>query len=184
MKNSKFLSLVLRHKPELINLKLDNSGWVDVNLLLENAKKKGNHLDREELESIVANNDKKRFEFNADHSKIRASQGHSIKVDLGYKESIPPSILYHGTADRFIDSILEKGILRRNRHHVHLSSTQETAKEVGLRHGSVVIIHIDAQKMYDNGHRFYKSTNSVWLTNYVDPTYFLTIQKETERKQK
>lgn len=176
-RHSKFLSLVLRHKPDLIGIELDTAGWTEVSTLLERLNTRGNTIDYLKLEEIVANNNKKRFEFNEDKTKIRASQGHSIDVDLGYEEKKPPSILYHGTAKRFINSILNKGILKGNRHHEHLSSTKETAKKVGQRHGKVAIIYINAEKMYEDGHKFFVSTNGVWLTETVPSEYIRFIQE-------
>lgn len=172
--NSKFLSLILRHKPETIGLKLDEHGWVSVPLLLEQMNKNGRDIDLNELEHIVETNDKKRFEFNADKSKIRASQGHSLGVDLQYEAQTPPDILYHGTAITSLDSIKESGLSKMKRDHVHLSSDINTATKVGGRHGNQIIFHVLAGEMVKEGYKFYNSTNGVWLTDHV-PSKFLKI---------
>ncbi|WP_292008272.1 RNA 2'-phosphotransferase [Chryseobacterium sp.] len=168
---SKFLSLILRHQPETINLHLDENGWADVDELLEKSKKKRILFTFEELEEVVATNNKKRFAFNEDKTKIRASQGHSIDIDLALIPQQPPEFLYHGTAEGNISSILEKGIEKRNRQHVHLSSDKETATKVGMRHGKPVILTVRTGKMFDDGILFFFSDNEVWLTDYVDAKY-------------
>lgn len=170
-KISKFLSLILRHQPETIQLNLDENGWADVNELIAKSAKGRMHFSFEELEEVVETNNKKRFAFNEDKTKIRASQGHSIDIDLALKASQPPDFLYHGTADSNISSILEKGIEKRNRQHVHLSADKETATKVGMRHGKPVILTIRTKEMYDNGIHFYLSANGVWLTDFVDARY-------------
>lgn len=131
-KISKFLSFVLRHKPETINLVLDENGWTDVDELITKSTNDSQGFTFEELDEIVQTNDKKRFVFNEDKTKIRANQGHSIDVDLALKPQQPPEFLYHGTAMNNVDSILENGIEKRNRQHVHLSLDQETATKVGM----------------------------------------------------
>lgn len=171
VRRSKFLSLVLRHKPETIGLTLDKNGWVDTNTLLAALKTAGKPLSMSELETIVAENNKKRFAFNDNKSRIRASQGHSLNVDLAYKPSTPPAILYHGTATSFLGSILRLGIQKRNRHHVHLSADKGTARNVGQRHGKPVILKIDAKEMVATGHEFFLSENGVWLTDFVAPKF-------------
>jgi putative RNA 2'-phosphotransferase len=128
IRTSKFLSLVLRHEPEKIGLELDAAGWTDVEALLFACKMHGHPIDRSELEEIVATNEKKRFAFSEDGQKIRASQGHSIEVSLGYKAKVPPARLFHGTATRFLDSIRRQGLLKGERHHVHLSAEEATAR--------------------------------------------------------
>lgn len=166
---SKFLSLILRHKPETINIILDKNGYADVQELIGKVE-----LTFDELKNIVDTNDKKRFEFNSDFTKIRARQGHSLTdVDVELKEMVPPEFLYHGTADRFLDKIMNDGLLKMNRQHVHLSDNLATAKNVGSRHGKVSIITIDTKKMYQDGFKFFKSNNGVWLTNNVPTKYFL-----------
>lgn len=171
IKTSKFLSLVLRHQPELIGLELDENGWTDVNDLIIKTTEHGIKLDFDTLQHIVSTNSKKRFSLNGDLNKIRANQGHSIEVDLGYVVQIPPEILYHGTAIQNVESILQLGIEKRGRHHVHLSYDIETAIKVGQRHGKVFIFEVDAGQMHKDNFQFYKSENGVWLTNNVPAGY-------------
>ncbi|WP_419494358.1 RNA 2'-phosphotransferase [Chryseobacterium bernardetii] len=168
---SKFLSLILRHQPETIGLKLDENGWADVEELRERSAKKKVYFSLEELDEVVETNNKKRFAFNEDKTKIRASQGHSINIDLALEALQPPDFLYHGTAEANISSILEKGIEKRNRQHVHLSADKETATKVGMRHGKPIILTIRTGKMYEDGIAFFQSANGVWLTEFVDPKY-------------
>ncbi|AZB24084.1 RNA 2'-phosphotransferase [Chryseobacterium bernardetii] len=168
---SKFLSLILRHQPETIGLKLDENGWADVEELRERSAKKKVYFSLEELDEVVETNNKKRFAFNEDKTKIRASQGHSINIDLALEALQPPDFLYHGTAEANISSILEKGIEKRSRQHVHLSADRETATKVGMRHGKPIILTIRTGKMYEDGIAFYLSANGVWLTEFVDPKY-------------
>jgi putative RNA 2'-phosphotransferase len=170
---SKFLSLVLRHKPEEIGIQLDEQGWANVNDLLNAMTRSGRNPDIETLKYVVETNAKKRFEFNEDGTKIRASQGHSLNVDLGYEPAEPPEILYHGTAQKLVESILSKGIEKRNRHLVHLSADTEIATKVGQRHGKPVVLIIKAIEMHNAGHRFYLSANKVWLTEYVPPEFII-----------
>lgn len=170
-KISKFLSLVLRHKPEIIGLNLDKSGWVDTSDLLNQLAKNNKKITLESLKEVVANNDKKRFAFNADHTKIRASQGHSIDINLGYTAVEPPAVLFHGTATRFLGAIKKEGLLKRNRHHVHLSKNLETATNVGSRHGKVVVLKVKALEMHKAGFEFFVSENQVWLTDHVPVEY-------------
>jgi len=174
---SKFLSLVLRHKPETIGIQLDQNGWVDVNELIDKSNKYGIQFDRETLNHIVATNSKKRFALNDKLDKIRASQGHSVEIELGYKNQKPPETLFHGTSEKSVQSILNKGLENRNRQHVHLSSDIETAIKVGQRHGKPVVFEILAEKMYNDKIEFYISENGVWLTNYV-PTKYLKLKDE------
>lgn len=169
--NSKFLSLILRHKPEIIKIKLDKKGYVEVDELLEKCSLKGYLIAKEELEEIVKNCDKQRFAFNEDKSKIRANQGHSIKVDLELKTSIPPTILYHGTVEKFIKPILKLGLNSMARNFVHLSESIETATNVGSRRGIPIILIIDSKSMLKDAFKFYKSENNVWLINQVPPKY-------------
>lgn len=171
IRSSKFLSLVLRHKPEKIGLTLDKSGWVLTADLLKGCADAGHSYTLEELRDIVANNDKKRFEFSEDDNKIRAVQGHSLNIELGYKNECPPKILFHGTARRNLDSIKAQGLLKRNRQYVHLSLSVETAGIVGQRHGEAVILPIQAKEMYLSGKDFFLAPNGVWLTEYVEPKF-------------
>ena len=168
---SKFLSLVLRHKPEEIGINLDPAGWVVVSDLLDACKRHGFQITFEELETVVATSDKKRFAFNEDKAMIRANQGHSVEVELGYQPQEPPDILYHGTAERFLSSIREKGLVKGSRHHVHMSKDVETAKKVGQRHGKPVVLKIKSKLMHQSGAIFYLSDNGVWLTEQVLPEY-------------
>lgn len=172
MNISKFLSLVLRHQPETIGIQLDNNGWTDVNELIEKANNYGVKFDRETLSHIVATNSKKRFAFNDTLDKIRASQGHSVEIELGYTNQKPPEILFHGTAEKFVQSILDTGLEKRNRQHVHLSSDLETAIKVGQRHGKPFVFNVLAEQMYNDNFQFYISDNGVWLTDNV-PTKYL-----------
>ncbi|MBO6185598.1 MAG: RNA 2'-phosphotransferase [Chryseobacterium sp.] len=171
-KTSKFLSYVLRHHPELINLNLDENGWANVDELIAKSKRDPHEgISFEELNEIVETNDKKRFIFNEDKTKIRANQGHSIDINLALVPQQPPHFLYHGTAQSNIDSILENGIEKRNRQHVHLSEDKETATKVGMRHGKPIILTIKTKEMFNDGKEFYLSENNVWLTDFVDAKY-------------
>jgi len=173
VKLSKFLSLILRHQPELIDVNLDDHGWLDISVLISNSKIKGVNLDLETIKEIVVTNSKKRFSLNEDCTKIRANQGHSINVDVQLKKHIPPEFLYHGTAQKFKALIIEKGIQKMSRQHVHLSIDVQTAKNIGQRHGKPVVLKILAKKMYQEGFEFFISENKVWLTEHV-PTRFIT----------
>ncbi|POY39418.1 RNA 2'-phosphotransferase [Solitalea longa] len=169
---SKFLSLVLRHQPETIAIHLDQNGWTDVDDLLDKANNYGISFDREILDHIVATNSKKRFAFNDTLDKIRASQGHSIEIELGYTNQKPPEILFHGTGEKSVQSILNTGIEKRNRQHVHLSSDIETAIKVGQRHGKPFVFRVLSEQMHTDNFEFFISDNGVWLTDYV-PTKYL-----------
>ena len=173
VKVSKFLSYVLRHKPDAIGLDLDAEGWASIDELIEKAHQADMTLDRPLIADVVATNDKKRFRLSEDQSLIRASQGHSIEIDLVLKPVAPPGILYHGTATRFLDSILAQGLLPQARQFVHLSSDAETATKVGARHGAPVVLMVDAQKMADQDLIFFQADNGVWLTAHV-PTDFIS----------
>ncbi|MGH1437551.1 MAG: RNA 2'-phosphotransferase [Lewinella sp.] len=168
---SKFLSLILRHKPEVIGIKLDENGWADVDALIEGAMDKNKEMDLPILEAIVASDEKQRYTFNEDKSKIRANQGHSVKVDLELEPVKPPKILYHGTTERFVQSIMLKGIEPRSRNHVHLSEDVETATEVGDRRGDTMIFKVFSGAMFRDGYHFYQSANGVWLTDLVPNKY-------------
>ncbi|UKB83938.1 RNA 2'-phosphotransferase [Chryseobacterium sp. MEBOG06] len=170
-KISKFLSLILRHQPETIGVKLDENGWADVEELRAKSAQKRIYFTPEELDEVVETNNKKRFAFSEDKTQIRASQGHSINIDLSLEGVQPPDFLYHGTAEANMSSILEKGIEKRTRQHVHLSADKETATKVGMRHGKPVILTIRTGKMYEEGVVFYLSANGVWLTDFVDAQY-------------
>lgn len=166
---SKYLSLILRHQPESISLNLDTNGWADVGELLKKAKVK---FSLEELAEVVATNEKQRFGFNEDKSKIRANQGHSISVDLALLPQNPPAVLYHGTVAKFIRDIQQQGLKKMSRQHVHLSKDIETAKKVGNRRGIAKILTIRAEEMSKNGFLFFCSDNGVWLTDHV-PAEFI-----------
>lgn len=170
---SKFISLILRHKPEIINIKLDDNGWADVEVLINGINKKDFNINMGILESIVETNNKQRFAFNDNKTKIRANQGHSIAVDVELEELIPPDILYHGTSKRFLENILKDGITKQNRNHVHLSANVDTALIVGKRHGNPIVLKINSKQMSNDGIKFYKSKNNVWLTDYVNSKYFI-----------
>jgi len=178
-KISKFLSLILRHKPEVIGLELDENGWVAVETLLSkmNAGNRYFEITFEILSEVVTTNNKKRFAFNEDKSMIRASQGHSLEINLGYEAQKPPKILFHGTAKRFVDEILKTGLEKRNRQHVHLSSDIITATAVGQRHGKPVIFEVSAAAMYQDEFEFFLSENGVWLTESVPAKYLMLNKK-------
>lgn len=163
---SKFISLILRHKPETIGIKLDKHGWADVKELL-----KGVNISMEELEHIVDTDEKQRYSFNDNKTKIRANQGHSIEVDLELEPIEPPEYLYHGTATKFIGDIMKNGLQKQSRQYVHLSKDLDTAKKVGVRHGELVLLRINTLDMYRDGYKFYLSKNGVWLTDLVPVKY-------------
>lgn len=168
---SKFLSLILRHKPEAVGATLDANGWVEVETLLAACARNGNAFSRSELEEVVATNDKKRFAFNENKTKIRASQGHSIAVEIEFEEKKPPEFLYHGTAERNVKTIQENGLMKMRRHHVHLSDEVETAVKVGKRYGKPIVFKIKAGEMSVQDYKFFVSANGVWLTNEVPPMF-------------
>ncbi|MCI8848044.1 MAG: RNA 2'-phosphotransferase [Oscillibacter sp.] len=165
-KTSKFLSLILRHRPEAIGITLDRHGWADVEQVLKGVK-----ISMAELEEIVASDEKQRYRFSEDKTRIRANQGHSIPVDLELEEREPPEFLYHGTIGAFLDSIRKQGLQRQSRQYVHLSKDVETAAKVGGRRGKPVVLQVAAGRMYADGRPFYLSENGVWLTGEVPPAY-------------
>jgi putative RNA 2'-phosphotransferase len=170
---SKFLSLVLRHQPEVIGMQLDSEGWLPIDELIGNANRKGNEFSLELLHDVVASCEKKRFSLSDDGLKIRANQGHSVPdVELNLEPVTPPNQLFHGTVAAFIESIREQGLLKRSRNHVHLSADIETAKKVGARRGKPLILTIRTEAMHESGHSFYLSANGVWLTDAV-PAQFI-----------
>lgn len=170
IKSSRLLSLILRHKPEKFNIELDKFGWAKVSDI-----KKVLKVNQEQLEEIVETNDKKRFHFDEHKTKIRASQGHSIDVDVQLEEVVPPDTLYHGTVQKFLGQILTEGLTKQSRQHVHLSDNLETAIKVGERRGIPVILEINSKQMHQDGIVFLKSKNDVYLTHNVLPKY-LTIK--------
>ena len=171
---SKFLSLVLRHKPETIGIQLNENGWTDVDKLIEKSNSYGIKFDKEILTLVVGTNSKKRFAFNETLDKIRANQGHSVNIELGYINQKPPEILFHGTGEKSVQSILSSGLEKRSRQHVHLSSDIETAVKVGQRHGRPVVFKVFAEQMHIDNFEFFLSDNGVWLTDNV-PTKYLKI---------
>jgi putative RNA 2'-phosphotransferase len=168
---SKLLSFILRHSPETIGLKLDENGWAEVSALIAKFDLYDRRIDFELLEYIVENNDKKRFAFNDDKTKIRASQGHSISVELNLNETEPLAYLYHGTVEKFLSDIKVQGLQKMSRQHVHLSSDRETAVKVGGRRGKPIILTINSGAMHRAGYKFYLSDNNVWLTDVVPAEY-------------
>lgn len=169
---SKFLSLVLRHQPGIIGIELDQNGWTDVDTLLKKSNIYGINLDIGTLKHIVETNSKKRFAFNSTFDRIRANQGHSVEIELGYTSQKPPDILYHGTGEKSVQSILNTGLRKQNRQHVHLSAEIDTAIKVGQRHGKPFVFKVLAEKMYNDKFEFFISDNGVWLTDNV-PTKYL-----------
>jgi putative RNA 2'-phosphotransferase len=168
---SRYLSKHLRHAPHELGLTLQPGGWVPVDDLLAATRRAGFPIDYDELVEVVEASDKQRFSFDASGERIRANQGHSVEVDLQLEEAVPPGLLYHGTVERFLPSILAGGLVRGNRHHVHLSKDVETARRVGARRGRPVILAVDAGRMHRDGHRFFASANGVWLTDAAPPGY-------------
>ncbi|MEV7448096.1 RNA 2'-phosphotransferase [Streptomyces nigra] len=169
VKVSKYLSKHLRHQPERIGLVLDEGGWVEIDTLIAAARTHGFSFTRDELDHVVAANDKKRFAV--DGTRIRASQGHSVEVDLGLAPATPPPYLYHGTVAAHLGAIRAEGLRPMNRHDVHLSPDRETATRVGARRGRPVVLSVDTGAMHRDGHVFHVSANGVWLTKAVPPEY-------------
>jgi len=176
IKTSRFLSKHLRHRPERLGLRLAPGGWVAVDALLVACAEHGLPLTRGELDEVVARNDKQRFAYDPTGARIRASQGHSVAVDLGLEPTAPPDVLYHGTSDKTVPSILKTGLARMRRHHVHLSSDVPTARRVGARHGRPTVFAVDTAAMRRAGHTFYRSANGVWLVDTVPPQYLHQIE--------
>ena len=169
---SRFISLILRHKPETIGITLDEHGWADVQELIDGINRSSGHtLDLDLLEEIVRTDEKQRYSFNEDHTLIRANQGHSIPVDVELEEKTPPDILWHGTGEKYVSAIDVQGLIPKTRLYVHLSGDYETAFKVGARHGKPRIYQVHAGKMAADGYVFYRSVNGVWLTKEVPPKY-------------
>lgn len=169
---SKFLSYVLRHEPQAIGLTLDSEGWADIAALIDGAKCTGKTIDRDLIRQVVDTSDKKRFTISEDGLRIRAAQGHSTKaVAIMYPEKTPPEFLYHGTATRFLESILKEGLRSGERHHVHLSQDEQTAIIVGQRYGKPVVLKLEALRMHRQGFKFFLAENGVWLTDQVPPEF-------------
>ncbi len=175
--SSRFLSLILRHHPEVIGIQLDEHGWADVSELIEGISRT-RPFDLELLDKIVAKDEKQRYSFNKDKTLIRANQGHSIPVDVELEKKIPPAILWHGTGEKYVESILKQGLLPMSRLYVHLSSDYDTAVKVGSRHGKPVVFEVAAGEMQKSGYDFYQSVNRVWLTKSVPAAY---LKKESEK---
>lgn len=169
---SRFISLILRHKPEVIGITLDEHGWVDVDDMIVGINQSGKYkIDRDMLDEIVRTDEKQRYSYNEDHTLIRANQGHSIPVDVELEEVEPPEFLYHGTGEKFTASIDKQGLIPKSRLYVHLSPDEETAVKVGRRHGKPVIYLVRAGNMKRDGYAFYRSVNGVWLTKEVPVKY-------------
>ncbi|WBS02335.1 RNA 2'-phosphotransferase [Pseudoduganella sp. SL102] len=176
-RTSRFLSLILRHAPDTIGLALDRNGWADVAELLDKATRHGTPLTLDTLREVVASNDKQRFAFSEDGTRIRASQGHSLRsVDLELAPAVPPAVLYHGTASRFVASIRQSGLRPGSRQHVHLSTERETALRVGARYGVPVVLEVRAGELHAHGQVFHRSDNGVWLTGPV-PVRFIGFER-------
>lgn len=167
---SKYMSYLLRHHPEKGNLTLDEHGWADVSQLLIALNRKQN-TDMKRLEKIVRCDEKQRYAFNGNHTKIRANQGHSIPVDVELKQAVPPRVLFHGTGEKSVPAIEKEGLKPMSRLYVHLSVSYETARKTGQRHGKPAVFLIDAEKMYEDGIPFYLSANGIWLVKHVPPKY-------------
>lgn len=173
---SRYISLILRHKPETIHITLDEHGWADVKQLIEGINQTY-PFNMELLEEIVKTDQKQRYSFNKDKTKIRANQGHSVSVDVELEKVIPPDYLWHGTGQKYVSSIEKQGLLPKSRLYVHLSGDKQTALTVGKRHGKPVIYQIDSKKMAEDGYIFYRSVNGVWLTKQVPARYLERIKE-------
>ncbi len=177
IKVGRYISYLLRHHPEEAGLTLDEHGWADVNELINAVAQTYAGFSRTELDEIVATNNKKRYSYSEDGLRIRANQGHSVKVDVELEDKTPPPVLWHGTAERFVESIQEQGLVSGSRLYVHLSVDTDTARIVGKRHGKPVIFRVDCKRMTEDGYKFYLSVNGVWLTKEV-PAQYLTLVEE------
>lgn len=174
---SKFISLVLRHKPEVLGISINEHAWTDTKILVEKLNER-QAFNMAMLEEIVRTDNKQRYSFNEDKTLIRANQGHSIPVDPDLEARTPPSILWHGTGTKFVESINRTGLLRQNRQYVHLSDNPDTAKTVGRRHGKPALYMIHTENMTKNGYKFLISQNGVWLTKEVPPEYLEHVNCE------
>lgn len=173
---SKFLSLILRHKPEVIGITLDEHGWADVSKLIEGISKK-HPFDMKTLEKIVAEDSKQRYSFNKDKTLIRANQGHSIPVDVELEKKYPPNVLWHGTGEKYAELIDKQGLLPKSRLYVHLSGDYDTAVKVGSRHGKPIVYEVNAAQMQQDGYDFFQSVNGVWLIKTVPVKYLHKLGK-------
>lgn len=171
---SKYISLILRHKPETIGIGLDEHGWADVDDLIKGVSRNYN-LDMQLLKKIVSEDEKQRYLFNEDMTLIRANQGHSIPVDVELAKRVPPDILWHGTGKKYVESIERIGLIPKSRLYVHLSNDYETARKVGSRHGIPIIFEVNAKKMQSDGFDFFQSVNGVWLCKQVPVEYIKVI---------
>lgn len=168
---SKYISLILRHKPEVIGISLDKHGWADVSDLINGIKRDNPEFDMQVLEKIVSTDSKQRYSFNEDKTMIRANQGHSVPVDVELEEKQPPKFLYHGTGEKYVKSIDKTGLVPKSRLYVHLSKDIATAEQVGRRHGKEIVYQVSAGQMYKDGYKFFLSANNVWLTKEVPVKY-------------
>ena len=176
---SKYISLILRHKPETAGITLDEHGWANVEELIAGIRETRS-FDMEMLEEIVQTDSKQRYSFNEDKTLIRANQGHSILVDVGLPAAIPPEYLYHGTERKYVESIDKAGLISKSRLYVHLSGDMETAVKVGSRHGKPVVYRVASGQMQAEGYVFYRSVNSVWLTKAVTARYLEKAEREVQ----
>jgi len=175
-KISKFLSYILRHNPSAVDIQLDDQGWVNLDELVVACQAAGKDFTRDEVLDTVRQDEKQRYALSEDGKRIRANQGHSIEIDLAYTPSEPPETLFHGTATHFKGAILEEGLKKMGRHHVHLSSDQDTAVKVGSRHGKPLVLIVKAKEMSLGGHTFFVSANGVWLTEHVPPEFLVLTE--------
>jgi putative RNA 2'-phosphotransferase len=181
VQTSKFLSYVLRHNPTAIGLEPDPGGWAEVAELIRRAAEAGVQLDADRIKAVVRTSDKQRFRLSEDGTRIRANYGHSFDVDLGLEPVAPPERLYHGTATRFLESILEHGIQSMGRQYVHLSDDTATALAVGRRHGRPIVLVVDAAAMHSDGHPFLRSESGVWLVKWVPPQCLSPSKPDQDR---
>lgn len=172
---SKYISLILRHKPEIIGIHLDEHGWANVDELIAGIAKT-QPFDMTLLEKIVAEDEKQRYSFNEDKTLIRANQGHSVPVDVELQNTVPPDILWHGTGEKYTDAIDREGLIPKSRLYVHLSSDPDTAVKVGSRHGRSVVYEVNARQMHEDGYDFFLSVNKVWLTKKVPAIYLCKLK--------
>ncbi|UTY39226.1 RNA 2'-phosphotransferase [Allocoprobacillus halotolerans] len=179
---SKYISKILRHEPEIIGITLDEHGWANVDELIKGIQETHPDFNKDLLEIIVAEDNKQRYSFNGNHTLIRANQGHSILVDVELEKVIPPSVLYHGTGEKFVSSIQQQGLIPKSRLYVHLSKDIETALSVGKRHGKPVVFQIDTQRMVEDHIDFYLSANQVWLTRHVPVQYLQLLDEHNDEK--
>lgn len=173
---SRYIALLLRHHPEKAGLCLDEHGWVEVEALIQGIRRRYPEFNRAVLDEIVARDSKQRYAYNQNKTCIRANQGHSIPVDVELKQALPPTILYHGTGEKYVESIQKVGLIPKSRLYVHLSTDIQTAIQVGKRHGQPVIYQIDTQQMIHDGFIFYLSANHIWLTKAVPVQYLKIIE--------